>query len=166
MRNDCQLIHYQKVGQEPLHWFIRRRGRGARLRLNEWWRNLLGLLRESPPVEIQGSISRATTSAVEINTGDLVRVKSIEEIKQTLDANGFCRGCGFLEPMVRYCGQEVRVAKRVDQFFDEARWRMLKCRGIVLLEGIYCDGSGHPATIGCDRMCFFFWRTDWLEKVA
>ncbi|MCY2954889.1 MAG: hypothetical protein NTU53_23405 [Planctomycetota bacterium] len=58
------------------------------------------------------------------------------------------------------------MAKRVDRFFDEARWRMLKCRGVVLIDGAYCDGSGHPDTRGCDRMCFFFWRTEWLEKVG
>jgi hypothetical protein len=43
---------------------------------------------------------------------------------------------------------------------------MLKCRNIVLLENVYCDGSGHPDTRGCDRMCFFFWRTEWLERVG
>jgi hypothetical protein len=42
---------------------------------------------------------------------------------------------------------------------------MLKARNIVLLERVYCDGSGTLETQGCDRMCFYFWRTEWLEKI-
>jgi hypothetical protein len=107
-----------------------------------------------------------TASAETLAAGDRVRVRSGEEIGRTLDRWGRCGGCKFQEPMYRYCGREFRVAKRVTRFFDEARQRMLRCKNIVLLEGVYCDGSGDPATIGCDRMCFFFWRTEWLERVG
>jgi hypothetical protein len=67
--------------------------------------------------------------------------------------------------MYEYCGKELRVAKVVNRFFDEARWRMLKAGNMVLLEGVHCDGSSISDTQGCDRMCFYFWRTEWLEKI-
>jgi hypothetical protein len=101
----------------------------------------------------------------ELKPGDLVRVRSAEFIRSTLDEKGGHRGCGFGLGMYQYCGKELRVAKVVNLFFDEARWRMLKARNMVLLEGVHCDGSGSPETQGCDRMCFYFWRTEWLEKI-
>jgi hypothetical protein len=67
--------------------------------------------------------------------------------------------------MYQYCGKELRVAKVVNRFFDEARSHMLKARNMVLLEGVCCDGSNSSDSTGCDRMCFYFWRTEWLEKV-
>jgi hypothetical protein len=99
------------------------------------------------------------------NVGDRVRVRSAEEIRRSLDAKGGLKGCSFGSGMFEYCGKEFRVARVVRQFFDEARFRMLRARNMVLLEGVHCDGSSLADTQGCDRMCFYFWRTEWLEKV-
>ena len=98
--------------------------------------------------------------------GDLVRVRPAEYIRNTLNEKRMLRGCSFGAGMYQYCGQEKRVAKVVTRFFDEARGRMLKSRNMVLLDGVYCDGAGYPDTLGCDRMCFYFWRSEWLEKIG
>jgi hypothetical protein len=58
------------------------------------------------------------------------------------------------------------VLKVVERFYDEVQGRMLRCKNVVFLDGVYCDGSGHPDTHGCDRTCFSFWRTEWLEKTV
>jgi hypothetical protein len=111
--------------------------------------------------------AEAARPCEELQPGDRVRVRSLEEIERTLDAKNGCHGCAFLWPMRQYCGQEFRVVKRVERFFDENRWRMLRCKNVVLLDGVYCDGNGgHPDTRGCDRMCFYFWRTEWLERLT
>ncbi len=132
------------------------------------WRTVFRLSRggEEPPVISRRGAKNGVTLGEPLHEGDIVRVRSLEQIRETLDANGGCHGCAFLEPMARYCGQELRVAKCLQRFFDEKRWRMLKCRNVVLLEGAFCDGSGHPDTLGCDRMCLFFWRIEWLESSA
>ena len=91
---------------------------------------------------------------------------SAEFIHSTLDEHGKHRGCGFGLGMYQYCGKELRVEKVVTRFFDEEQWRLLQTRNMVLLEGVHCDGSNSPDTRGCDRMCFYFWRTEWLEKAA
>jgi hypothetical protein len=104
-------------------------------------------------------------AAHEFQEGQLVRAKSLEGITATLDASGRTGGCKFTSPMIRYCGREFRVLKRMTRFFDEAQWKMVRCKKLVLLEGVYCDGSGSEATQGCDRMCFVFWREEWLEPV-
>jgi hypothetical protein len=100
----------------------------------------------------------------EFQEGEWVRVKSLEEIRPTLDETGRTGGCKFTKPMVRYCGKEFRVARKMDRFFDEAQWKMVRCKKLVLLEGSYCDGSGGWFTEGCARMCFVFWREEWLKK--
>jgi len=96
-----------------------------------------------------------------LNAGDLVRVRSREEIQATLDRWKSLKGCGFLDEMANYCGTTQRVLKRVEQFIDERDYRLKKAGGIVLLEGALCSGGGK-----CDRACFFFWREEWLEKLA
>jgi hypothetical protein len=94
-----------------------------------------------------------------------VRVRSAEYVRSTLDEGGSLKGCGFGLGQYQYCGRELRVLRRVDNFFDEARARMLKGRNLVLLDGVHCDGSSSRWTDGCDRMCYYFWRTEWLEKI-
>ena len=98
-----------------------------------------------------------------LNAGDLVRVRSREEIQATLDRWRSLKGCGFLEEMGRYCGTTQRVLKRVERFIDERDYRAKMASGIVLLDGVICSGTG--ATGRCDRACFFFWREEWLEKL-
>jgi hypothetical protein len=100
-----------------------------------------------------------------LQVGDWVRVRSAQYIRETLDAQGGYRGCGFGLGMYGLCGEELRVAKVVRRFYDEARGRMLKANNMVLLAGVYCDGSSCLSTRGCDRMCSYFWRTEWLEKL-
>ena len=101
-------------------------------------------------------------TSMDLQAGNRVRVRMRPEIAQTLDQRGFTKGCKFMEQMAQYCGQDFRVADKVEKFYDEARCRTLQCKNLVLLESVYCDGS---VVGGCDRMCFLFWRTEWLEKL-
>lgn len=95
--------------------------------------------------------------------GDRVRVRSREDILATLNHWHELKGCGFMEEMSEYCGTERRIFKVVERFLDERDYRLKKTRGVVILEGAICHGTG--AYGRCDRSCFFFWREEWLEKV-
>jgi hypothetical protein len=103
--------------------------------------------------------------AVEVLTlqpGEVVEVKSEDEIRRTLDAVGKNRGLGFMPEMWDYCGQRGRVFKRVEKICLENIPRTVrKMKNTVILEGAVCKGSG----IGCDRACFYFWRECWLKRV-
>ena len=101
-------------------------------------------------------------TASDLQAGNRVRVRTHSDIVQTLDERGFSKGCKFMEQMAQYCGRDFLVAGKVEKFYDEARCRTLQCKNLVLLESVYCDG---PVVGGCDRMCFLFWRTEWLEKL-
>jgi hypothetical protein len=97
-----------------------------------------------------------------LSAGDRVRVRSIGEIQSTLDTWGELRHCAFMPEMVPYCDTEQRVFKRLERFLDERDYKVKKASGIVLLEGVMCEGTKFFGQ--CDRSCFFFWREEWLEK--
>ena len=98
-----------------------------------------------------------------MQSGDIVRVRTQEEIKATLDSRNELKGCLFMSEMWEYCGTEQRVLKQVEQFLDERNYRVKRVSGIVLLKGAICQGTEFPK--GCDRSCFFFWREEWLEVI-
>jgi hypothetical protein len=101
--------------------------------------------------------------AIPFAQGDLVRVRSHEEILSTLDPFKELKGCAFLPSMARYCGTQQRVLRSMRFFMDERDYKLKKARGVILLENIICNGT---ATFGeCDRCCFLFWREEWLEKI-
>lgn len=99
-----------------------------------------------------------------LKAGDSVRVRSKEEIEAMLDSEGKTRGCGFLDGQWAYCGTIQRVFKPMERFVDELDGRTKKCSGLILLEGVICEGV--KACGRCDRACLLFWRQEWLEKIS
>lgn len=94
--------------------------------------------------------------------GDQVRIKPEAEIKATLNRWGIHKGCMFMPEMAKYCGSVQRVFRVMERFVDERDYRVKKCQGIILLEGLHCQGTSDYGR--CDRACFFFWRVEWLER--
>lgn len=100
-----------------------------------------------------------------VKKGDLVEVLSLEEIRETLDENGLCKGLGFLPPMEKYCGQQHRILKKVRTIFHDRLGKMVKVRNTYLLDGVICDGRDTYGHEGCDLSCFFFWKDKWLRTI-
>jgi len=101
--------------------------------------------------------------AVPFKEGDLVRVRSREEVISTLDPFKELKGCAFLAEMYQYCGTQQSVLKSMQRFMDERDYKVKKARGVILLENVICSGT--PTFGPCDRCCFLFWREEWLEKI-
>lgn len=98
-----------------------------------------------------------------LQPGELVEVRSVKEIFDTLDAKGNLRGLRFVPEMVKFCGKRFRVYKRLDKIILEATGELRRIKTpTVLLEEVFCDGTAHG---GCDRSCFCFWREQWLKRV-
>jgi hypothetical protein len=110
------------------------------------------------------SVSEASISAADLVAGDRVRVRSEEEIRGTLNAWNELKGCMFMDAQRQYCGTIQRVLKPVGRFVDERDYRVKKAKGLVLLDGLLCEGT--PDYGRCDRACFYFWREEWLEKIS
>jgi hypothetical protein len=123
--------------------------------------NLLKSRQVPTGFNLESSIGRSPTR---IKSGDMVRVRSIEEIKSTLDKDGrYEGGLYFIDEMAEYCGETYRVFKRINKIFDSDEWRMKKSHEIVSLDGVFCHGYGPYKE--CDRSCPFFWKEAWLEKI-
>ncbi len=102
-----------------------------------------------------------------LRAGELVKVKSVEEIKRTLDQNNKYQGLAYTPVMWKFCGGTYTVLKKVELVFDERKWKLSKVKNIVLLDGVFCDGVGgiEKAWDGCDRTCFIWWKEGWLERL-
>jgi len=99
-----------------------------------------------------------------LQPGEWVEVKSIEEIFQTLDNGKRYKGLFFMPDMENFCGKKFRVFKRVEiiKLEETGEVRKLKTPS-VFLEGVFCNGEQHE---GCDRACFHFWKEAWLRKIS
>lgn len=98
-----------------------------------------------------------------LQAGDWARVRSQEDIEATLNHWKQLKGCTFMQEQIQYCGTIHKVQKRMKQFVDERDLRVKKVSGIILLEGVMCQGTADFGS--CDRSCLYFWREEWLEKI-
>jgi hypothetical protein len=100
----------------------------------------------------------------EFRAGELVEVRSKEEILRTLDRNGRLEELPFMPEMFRYCGRRFHVYKRAHKTCDFVnKTGIRKLVRAVHLEGLRCDGSAHG---GCQAECLFFWKDAWLKRVG
>lgn len=97
-----------------------------------------------------------------LQPGEIVEVKSKEEIQATLDKHGRTRGLGFAPEMAECCGRRYRVASRVERLILEWSGEIQPISDTVILEGVTCDGISRR---GCPRDCYQLWREAWLKKV-
>jgi hypothetical protein len=98
-----------------------------------------------------------------LRVGDLVEVRSLQEIVATLDNTGCLDGMPFMPEMAAYCGKRMRVDKIAHKTCDTidgvgAR----EIDGAVHLVGARCDGGAHG---GCQAACLLFWKLEWLGPV-
>jgi hypothetical protein len=106
-----------------------------------------------------GTVRVARSSGLQ--PGDVVRVRSAEEIARTLDDDGKLDGLPFMPEMLAYCGRTASVFKRADKTCA-GRGKARHMDDAVHLVGVRCDGSAHD---GCQAACLIYWKEAWLERV-
>jgi hypothetical protein len=154
---NCQLQFIDGIGEKN-SWF------NDKL---QYWMRKYRYIKKRIRVKLRsGKASYPNSQLIqdEFKPGDLVRVRSKAEIKHSLDKYGKIRGCSFLNNQYGFCDKKFKVFKKVDYFFDETRQKMLKTGSLYFLEGCYCDGKSAYLK-PCDRNCFHYWHSRWLEKV-
>jgi hypothetical protein len=103
-------------------------------------------------------------NVLNLRVGELVQVKSAEEILATLDERGELDSLPFMPEMLRFCGKRFRVYRRADKACDTIDWATLRrMENAVHLGELRCDGSAHG---GCHAGCLIYWKEAWLERVA
>lgn len=115
---------------------------------------------------VQEEKSGQDDDELDLQTGDIVRVKKAHEIHKILDRRKRFGGCPFAREMYIHCDQAYRVLKPIRSFYDEAKRRVCKNKKMVILENVTCSGKFRLYPWRCNRTCFFFWREEWLEKVT
>ena len=114
---------------------------------------------------LQGGVTegRTPTEHLDLRPGELVRIKSREEIMATLTPDLLNRGMGFDAEMSRFCGRTARVKARATRCVDEKTGRMLTMKSpCIILEDIVCEGA---FSANCPREFVCWWREIWLERV-
>jgi hypothetical protein len=107
------------------------------------------------------------TATLNLQPGDLVRVKSHQEILKTLNTDRKNRGLLFDAEMVPYCGQTHRVLKRVTKILDEKTGRMQEMKNpCIILESAVCQSRYSECRLFCPRSIYSYWREIWLEKIV
>lgn len=109
---------------------------------------------------------KTPTIALNLRPGELVRVKSYEEILATLDADCNNRGLYFDAELVPYCGKVFRVKSVVNTFLDEKTRKLRKVKSpCIILEGAFCQGKFSHCRMLCPRSILSWWHEIWLERV-
>ena len=101
-----------------------------------------------------------------LEIGDRVKVLSYPQIKYTLNDKGYFKGLSFQENMEKYCNNTYKVLKLPQYVLDQGGRKINRCKDVVILRGLYCNGKGTVLEEGCDRCCLHYWKTDWLKKVV
>ncbi len=103
-------------------------------------------------------------AAIGLHAGELVEVRSRDEILATLDAKGALDGMPFMPEMLCHCGQRFRVSKRAEKACDTiSTGKGRRVRDAVHLADLRCDGSAHG---GCQALCLMWWKEAWLKRAT
>ncbi len=171
-----QYVRDWLSGNWPLHELLRGAffrtlyhgvvfGRGYRLKVKVY-NGLARLLGETPyPYEGGRLTGKTPSQRLDLQPGELVRVRPLEEILQTLN-DRHNRGMGFSPEMVRYCGNTYRVRSRVKQILDEKTGKMVHFKNeCIVLEDVVCRSECSANRMFCPRGIYAYWREIWLERV-
>lgn len=114
-----------------------------------------------------GRCEKTPTAILDLKPGELVRVKSYQEILKTLDKNSRNRGLWFDSEMVYFCGGTYRVAKRVRRILDEKTGKMLSFSNpCIVLQNVFCRAVTTKYRLFCPRSNLIYWREIWLERLV
>ena len=90
-----------------------------------------------------------------LKAGDLVEIKSKDEILQTLDRNGRLDEMPFMPEMFQYCGMRFKVRKRAHKTCDPIYTNAGRKLDNTVHLNLRCDGKAHG---GCQAGCLLFGR--------
>lgn len=105
-------------------------------------------------------------ASLNLQPGELVRVKSHEEILKTVDTSNRNRGMYWDAELVPYCGGEYRVLKRVSKLIDEKTAKMVEMKTpCIILDSVVCQARYTPCRMLCPKSMYPYWREIWLSRV-
>lgn len=112
---------------------------------------------------IEGTLAQTPQVILNVQPGELVRLKSKDEILKTLDRRNRNRGLSFDKELVKFCGGTYRVARRVEREVNNKTGELMHFHSdCIVLDGVVCEGDYNRF---CQRRIFHYVRETWLERV-
>lgn len=113
---------------------------------------------------LQGTLEKTPVENLNLQPGELVQVRTRDEIIATLDKHNRNRGMLFDGEMLPYCGGIYRVLRRVHHIIDENTGKMVDMKSpCIILEGVVCQSDYHRL---CPRAIYPYWRENWLKRAV
>ena len=127
-----------------------------------------GIRGETPYVRRMGHLpmnSQTPTMKLDLQPGELVRIKSHSEILDTVNLSLMNRGMGFHPELVPFCGKTFQVKSHVRNIINEKTGHLMELKNpCIVLDGIHCGGY-YTKPMFCTRDCYPYWREIWLERI-
>lgn len=139
------------------------------LRVWLWLYDAFQKFRGGVPFPYKGGRLEGKTPSDQLNLqpGELVQIKSHDEILDALDKNNKNRGLWFDAEQVPYCDKTARVLCRVEKIINERTGKMMKLpNDCLILEGVYCRAHYSSDRLFCPRSIYSYWREVWLKRVT
>jgi len=149
------------LGNVPPEHFIKVMSRAAvRQPMNK-----LGLI---PQVHLKGTLDKPVNDKpLDLQPGELVQIKTKEEIARTLTKEGRNKGLWFDREMMVHCGETFRVRRRITRFINDQDGKMIELKtDCVTLDGCVCSGNHSLSRWFCGRAIYPYWRETWLRRVS
>jgi hypothetical protein len=107
------------------------------------------------------------SSNLNLQPGDIVRVKTHDEILQTVTSENLNRGMHWDAELVPYCGGTYKVLKRVNRLVDEKTGKMLNMKTpCIVLDSVVCQARYSASRMLCPKAMYPYWREVWLERAG
>ena len=153
-----------------IYYWLTKAGLGVGRPMRWFYDHFYFLWRGSPFPRKTGTISEGQpTPTINLNLqpGDLVRVKPHAEILKTLDTRSRNRGLYFDAEEVPYCDKTYRVLRRVERIVNERTGKMQEMKTpCVILDSVFCRSRYSECRLFCPRSIYAYWREIWLERVT
>jgi len=135
--------------------------------LYDWFQKLID---GTPYPERRGNVpkgAKTPSRRLDLKPGELVRVRALPEILDTVDEALRNRGMGWHAEMVRMTGRTFRVAARLEKIVNEKTGKMIHLKNdVVILEGGVCFAQYiNNCRRFCPRAVYHYFREIWLERV-
>jgi len=102
-----------------------------------------------------------------LQPGEMVQVRSKNEIMRTINENQKNRGLWFDVEMVPYCDRTFQVLRRVETIINEKTGKMMRLpNACLVLADVTCGGCLSQHRLFCPRGIYPFWREVWLKRVG
>ncbi len=109
---------------------------------------------------LKGPATENSKGNLDLKPGELVEIRPLSEISETLDGEGKNKGLTFEPEMTIYKGP-YEVDRQIDRIILEATGQMRTLTHTVALKGVSCQGL---CARNCPRANPIYWREIWLRR--